>query len=161
MIRPITADDATAVVDLAVASELFPAEEAGIVRTMMAEYFGRTRDKGHLCVLDDGTDEADEGGPFGVAYYEPAVATDRTWYLTMIGVRLDRQRRGFGSTLLTYVEDSLAEQGQRLLLVETSGLPAFERARGFYRRCGYDEEARVRDYYGPGDDMVLFRKAIA
>lgn len=45
-------------------------------------------------------------------------------------------------------------------MIETSALPAFARARAFYLACGYDEEARVRDYFENGDDMVLLRKTL-
>ena len=46
-------------------------------------------------------------------------------------------------------------------LAVDSGLPTFGRARASYERCGYEQEARVRDYYEPGDDVILFRKALA
>ena len=45
-------------------------------------------------------------------------------------------------------------------LVETSGLPEFERARAFYRKCGYEEEARIREFYNAGEDKIVFRKAL-
>jgi hypothetical protein len=47
-----------------------------------------------------------------------------------------------------------------LLLVETSSGSGFAPARAFYRTCGNDEEARVRDSFEDGDDMVLFRKSL-
>lgn len=43
----------------------------------------------------------------------------------------------------------------------TSGLASFERTRAFYRKCGYDEEARIRDFYRAGDDKIVYRKALA
>lgn len=49
----------------------------------------------------------------------------------------------------------------RLLLVETSALPAFEGTRAFYRRLGYEEEARIRGFYAAGEDKVVYRKALA
>ena len=48
-----------------------------------------------------------------------------------------------------------------MLIVETSSLARFETAREFYRRHGYDEEARIRDFYGPGDDKVVFWKSFS
>lgn len=144
-------------VSLAVAADLFPPEDSVILETLMADYFAREHDRGHACVLD--TDDT-SGEPLAVAYWQPAAATDRSWYLTMIGVRRDRHRQGRGAALLQHVEQQLHADGQRLLLVETSSTPAFERARSFYRSRGYVEEARVRDYYEPGDDMVLFRKVL-
>ena len=62
--------------------------------------------------------------------------------------------------MLRYVEQTLTARGERLLLVETSGLANFERTRAFYRKCGYDEEARIRDFYKAGDDKVVYRKAL-
>jgi hypothetical protein len=35
-----------------------------------------------------------------------------------------------------------------------------EKTRAFYLKCGYDLEARIRDYYTEGDDKVTFRKAL-
>lgn len=155
MFRPIAPSDTAAVLALVVAAELFTVEEAGVVDTMLTEYFAGREAEGHTCVVDDV-----DGGLLAVAYYEPVTATDRTWELTMIGVRQDLHRQGRGATLLQHVEDDLRSRGQRLLVIETSALPAFTRARAFYLARGYDEEARVRDYFEDGDDMVLFRKAL-
>jgi ribosomal protein S18 acetylase RimI-like enzyme len=155
VIRPVTRPDTAAVVALTVASELFTPEESSVVETMLKEYFGGREAEGHTCVVS----EAD-GELLAVAYYEPVTATDRTWELTMIGVRPDRHRQGHGTELLRHVEEDLRSRDQRLLVVETSALPAFARARAFYLARGYDEEARVRDYFQAGDDMVLFRKAL-
>jgi ribosomal protein S18 acetylase RimI-like enzyme len=155
MIRPITQDDSAAVITLSVESGLFPPNETDIVDNMLNDYFGGNRDHGHMCFIDE------ENVPLAVAYAEPAPAADRTWYLTMIGVRRDAQGQGRGGALLRHIEAALQATGQRLLLVETSGLPTFERTRAFYAKCGYEQEARVRDYYEAGDDMILFRKTIS
>jgi ribosomal protein S18 acetylase RimI-like enzyme len=154
LIRVITPQDSAAVSALAVASGLFPSDAIGFLDKMMSDYFGGNRDAGHVCVIDV------EDEPLGVAYYQPALATDRTWYLTMIAVRRDKQGQGYGAGLIAYVEKALQESGQRLLLVETSGLEDFALTRTFYTTCGYEQEARVRDYYAAGEDMVLFRKVL-
>jgi GNAT superfamily N-acetyltransferase len=72
----------------------------------------------------------------------------------------DHQAGGRGTALLRHVERVLAERGERLLLVETSGLPEFERTRAFYLKNGYDEEARIREFWKAGDDKFVFRKAL-
>ncbi|MCW6511298.1 GNAT family N-acetyltransferase [Lichenifustis flavocetrariae] len=78
----------------------------------------------------------------------------------LIAVHPDRQGQGRGTALLRHVERVLAARGQRVLLVETSALPAFERTRAFYRQSGYGEEARIRDFYQAGEDKIVFRKAL-
>lgn len=156
MIRPATAYDVSAITEIAVDSTLFTADDVETVSTMMTEYFGRRTPHSDRCVV------ADTGaGPQAVAYFQPAEATDRTWYLTMIAVRRCRQRTGLGAALMQHVEGTLRRGGERLMLVETSGTTTFDGTRAFYRRLGYAEEARVRDYYADGDDMVVLRKALS
>ncbi len=155
MIRSLHPADVPAAVALAVASDLFPPEEAGVVETLLGGFVAGRADEGHTCLVDD-----EDGELRAIAYYEPVAATDRAWELLMIGVHRDRQRQGLGARLLGRVEDDLRGRGQRLLLVQTSADPAFDRARAFYAALGYDEEARVRDYFADGDDMVLFRRAL-
>ncbi|MGG6268636.1 hypothetical protein ACQ4M3_37730 [Leptolyngbya sp. AN03gr2] len=48
----------------------------------------------------------------------------------------------------------------QLGLVETSGTDDFEYVRAFYRKNGYDEEARIREFYCAGADKIIFRKAL-
>lgn len=121
---------------------------------MMAAYLNNGPD-GDQCWLTD-----DDGSPVGVAYYAPERLTEGAWNLYLIAIHPDRQGQGRGAALLRYVEDALAARGERILLVETSGVPEFEYQRAFYRKCGYEEEARIRDFYKAGDDKVIFRKQV-
>jgi ribosomal protein S18 acetylase RimI-like enzyme len=154
MIRPITRADAPSVIALAISSGMFPEEETEFLDKMMADYFDSKIAEGHVFLIKE------EDQPLGVAYYAPEIATDRTWNLLMIAVRGDCQSQGHGTALIQHVEQILRNDGQRMLLVETSGLPAFEPARAFYTKCGYECEARIRDYYGTGDDKIVFRKLL-
>lgn len=94
------------------------------------------------------------------AYCAPERLTSGTWNMLMIAVDPAAQGQGVGAAIMNHVERLLTGRGERMLLVETSGLPDFERVRRFYRGIGYGEEARIRDYYQRGDDKVVFRKAL-
>ncbi|MBA4063604.1 MAG: GNAT family N-acetyltransferase [Isosphaera sp.] len=155
VIRPTTPDDTAAILALAVATGLAPPDATDELRDVLASHFAGTLGRDHTWVTDD------DGGPVGVAYFAPERLTEGTWNLYMIAVRPDLQGRGRGAALLRHAEETLAARGERLLLVDTSGLPEFERTRAFYRKCGYDEEARVREFWKAGDDKVVFRKALA
>lgn len=102
----------------------------------------------------------DPGRPAAVAYHVPERMTDGTYNLLLIAVHPELHGQGVGAALMRRVESDLAARGARVLLVETSGLPAFERTRRFYRHIGYDEEARIREFYAAGEDKVVFRKAL-
>jgi ribosomal protein S18 acetylase RimI-like enzyme len=101
--------------------------------------------------------------PVAVAYAALERMTSGTWNLYLIAVHPAYQRWGIGAALIHDVEGVLAARGARVLLVETSGPPAFARSRAFYRANGYEEEARIRDFYAAGEDKVVFRnrKALA
>lgn len=154
MIRPTIPDDKAALIALADATGLFQPNELEILDAMLTDYFSGNSDSDRFWITDD------DNGPVGVAYYAPEPMTNGVWNLYLIAVRPDRQGQGRGTALLRYVEQMLTARGERLLLVETSGLPSFERTRAFYRKCGYDEEARIRDFYKAGDDKIVFRKAL-
>lgn len=87
--------------------------------------------------------------------------TEGTWNLYLRAVHPDRQGQGHGTLLLRHVEQELRARGERVLLVETSGLPNFERTRAFYRKCGFEPEACIRDFYKAGEDKIIFRKALS
>lgn len=154
MIRPITPDDTAALLALA-GSVCFQPHELEELAEVLANYFGGNIDRDHFWITDD-----DGNGPVGVAYYAPEPMTEGTWNLYLIAVRPDCQGQGHGTALLRHVEQMLTARGERVLLVETSGLPSFERTRAFYRKCGYEEEARIRDFYKAGDDKIVYRKAL-
>ncbi|HBB33321.1 MAG TPA: GNAT family N-acetyltransferase [Cyanobacteria bacterium UBA8803] len=154
MIRPTMPDDTAALIDLANATGLFPPSGLELLRQMLTDSLGRNSDTEPFWITDD------DNGLVGVAYCEPERMTDRTWNLQLIAIHPNRQGQGRGAKLLGYIEQALMMRGGRMLLVETSGLPDFERTRRFYVKCGYEEEACIRDFYATGDDKVVFRKVL-
>lgn len=103
--------------------------------------------------------EDDSGQVVGFCYYRPEPFAEGTWNLLAIGLRTEKQNRGYGSLLISAVELSLSTE--RVLIVETSGLEDFDATRKFYDKCGYDREATIRDYWADGDDKVIFRKSLS
>lgn len=103
---------------------------------------------------------ADDGEPVGVAYCAPEPVTDGTWNLLMLWTRRDRNGQGHGSALVSHVENILNERSVRLLIVETSSLPDFAGARAFYDKCGFTEEARIRNFFAAGDDKIVYTKSL-
>ena len=149
-IRPLVRGDLPCVARLVDANAMFPSE---MLEGMTAAYFGGESETQRWIVADTGTVSA-------VAYTVPEPLTEGTWNTLLICVDPEAHGQGIGSALMRHIEDELRGQGARVLLVETSGTPGFERTRGFYDMLGYDREARIRDYYSVGDDKVIFRKAL-
>ena len=93
-------------------------------------------------------------------FCEPERMTDGTWNLLAIGVEPAEQGRGHGARMIAHLERLLKERGQRILIVETMGTPELARTREFYLKNGYTEEARIREFYEPGADKVIYWKSV-
>jgi GNAT superfamily N-acetyltransferase len=146
-IRPLRRDDLANAQAVIAAVDLFP---AGMLPEMAAPWLDGAAEALWL-VADDGR---------GLAYAAPEQLTDGTWNLLLLAVDPAQQGQGLGRRLVTAVEERLRAIGARLLLIETSGQPGFAGQRRFYTRLGYRREARIRDYYRPGDDKVIFTKTL-
>ena len=133
---------------------LFDADGMAEIESLLSAYTERTMDDRDTWIVQD------DGAIRGVAYVAPERMTDRAWNLYLIAVAQNVRGSGRGSALLRYVEDRLTARGERLLLVETSGLEEFAKTRAFYRKNGYSEEARIREFYAAGEDKVVFTKVL-
>ena len=52
------------------------------------------------------------------------------------------------------------EEVARNVIVETFSTGQYEATRKFYSSLGFEEEARIRDFYGPDDNKVVFWKSL-
>ncbi len=154
MIRFTTPEDTDAILALAEATGLFEADQIEELAQMLDQYFNRGITSPDIWLTDE------DSKPVGVAYVAPERMTHGTWNLYLIAIHPDHQKQGRGAALLRSVEQMLTERGERVLLVETSGTDDFEYVRQFYRKSGYEEEARIRDFYVDGVDKVIFRKPL-
>ncbi len=100
------------------------------------------------------------GRPLGYACFGPHPLTEGTFDLYWIAVDQQARGQGIGHALLRRVEEEIRARRGRMLLVETSGTPAYAPARRLYESCGYRYEAVVHDFYALGDDLIVFGKPI-
>jgi ribosomal protein S18 acetylase RimI-like enzyme len=96
----------------------------------------------------------------GVLAYGETPMTVGTYDLYWIASDPERRRQGIGAALVQAMEADLRRRGARLVRIETSGTPAYDPTRSFYHRFGFGETARLRDFYRPGDDLVIFTKRL-
>jgi GNAT superfamily N-acetyltransferase len=155
MIRPAEPHDIPAFLSLAESTGVFKPLEIETLREVLDAYFESEAHDGHVCVAFDAG-----ARPSGFAYYAPTPMTDRTWELWWIVVGKSEQAHGIGSRLLERAESDIRERRGRILLIETSALPHYAATRQFYLKRGYEQEARVRDYYSDGDDLTVYRKRL-
>ena len=102
----------------------------------------------------------DEGKPVSVGYCAPERLTDGTYNLYAIAVHKNQQGNGIGQKMMEYIENELRKNGNRILIVETSGKPEFVLTREFYIKCKYVEQAVIPEFYEEGDDKIVFWKKL-
>ena len=100
------------------------------------------------------------GVPVGWACYGPTPCTVGTFDLYWLAVHPEFQRHGIGGAMLRVAEDGMRARNARLTVVETSGTDRYGKTRRFYRGQGYQESARIPEFYATGDDKVICTKRL-
>ncbi len=150
-IRPARAEDAVRIREIAAGTEMFRPDELDWFGAMIATQLA---EPGKAIWRVAGP------GPDGAAYAEPEPMAEGIWNMRFIGVAPAARRTGLARALIGEIEAAVREAGARMLIIETSSQPAFASARALYLALAYEEEARLRDWYGPNDAKVVFRKLV-
>jgi ribosomal protein S18 acetylase RimI-like enzyme len=154
--EPVAPSDRSQLLAIAVATGLFTADEAdGLLGGVLDQLANNSLPAGHsalLCRTSPGS------AAVGWTYFAPDPHADGVWNVWWLGVEPGAHGTGAGALLLRQAEAQAAAGGGRLVIVETSAKDAQARARRFYAKEGYAECGRVPDFYGDGDDKVIFAR---
>jgi ribosomal protein S18 acetylase RimI-like enzyme len=101
-----------------------------------------------------------DGKLVGYVCYGPTPMTEGTYDLYWIASDPTVRGQGVGASLIAGMEGDLRRLKARLIRVETSATEAYGPTRGFYASMKYMEEARIRDFYKVGDDLIMLTKRI-
>ena len=101
-----------------------------------------------------------DGALLGYTCFGPVPGTRSGWDLYWIAVRQDVQGQHLGRDLLEITERTVQAAGGTRLYAETSSRAQYEPTRTFYLRRGYTVAAQLPEFYGPGDDKLVFSKLI-
>ena len=155
MIRPALPTDTPGLLEMATATGVFKPFEVDTLKEVLDDYHSHGADDGHRCfVLEE------NAAQLGFEYHSAEPMTEGTWTLWWIVVKAHTQGKGIGGRLIQWAEHDAKALGARVIFLQTSGLPHSELTRKFYLKQGYDQEARLRDFYAQGDDQIVFRKAL-
>jgi GNAT superfamily N-acetyltransferase len=96
--------------------------------------------------------------PIGYVCYGKAALACGVYDIYWILVGPEDRGKGVGKRLVQDTESLLRKEGARMLVVETSGLPSYESVRSFYLSNGFKQEARIRGFFKPDDDKIIYIK---
>ena len=149
-------EDAPAVEALIRRTGIFNESEIAIARELVDENLAKGEaGSGYYFLFADGGRGID-----GYACLGPVPGAHRRFELYWIAVDPDARRLGLGRRLQHAAEDMARGMGAVYLVAETSTLPVYAPARGFYLSGGFELIAEVPDWHDEGDGMAIFRKRL-
>jgi len=153
-IRPITKNDRPAVLEVVHLTGVFTPEEERVAAELIDVCLTKPGQTDYITVVI----ENDTGAVVGYVCYGSRPMTEGVVDLYWMAVHPGKHRQGFGKALIQWLENDVREKQGRLIVIETSARDKYVTTRNFYQRLGYVENARIRDFYRPGDDLVMYCK---
>lgn len=136
-------------------SGFFSAEEVAMAVGLVEERLAKEVASGYHFLFAQQGDTV-----VGFACYGPIPGTESSWDLYWIVVEEKKRGHGLGRKLQAEVEQRTALFGGKRLYIWTSSRDQYFPTRRFYERVGYTKEVTLRDYYKPGEHLVIYVKAI-
>ena len=155
-IRSLVLKDRAKLHSMLIDSRAFTSEEIDVAMELIDIVLKYESQKDYKidCMVDD------QDQPLGYICYGPTPITQGTLDLYWILVDPNFQGQGIGSKLLDFLEEVVREKEGRMILADTSTMPQYEKTKNFYLQNGFQEVARVPDYYYPGNDRITFCKRL-
>jgi len=155
-IRPLISKDRDRLRRMVIETGVFTDEEVGVAMELIDLVLGNEPQKDYriVCAVDD------QDQPLGYICYGPVPMTQGTFDLYWIVIDPGVQGQKIGSKLLDYLEEEVRGLKGRMILADTSSIPSYEKAHGFYLKKGFQEVARISDYYWEGNDRITYCKKL-
>jgi len=96
----------------------------------------------------------------GYSCFGPIACTKSSFDMYWIAVAGEARGKGLGTKLIEASEAAIRAMGGSRIYVETSSRALYDPTRAFYLARGYVEEAKLVDFYGPGDAKVIYVKVV-
>lgn len=133
----------------------FTSEEVGVAEELLAASIEDPEGSGYYSLVAE-----DDGEVAGYLCFGPTPMTQSTYDLYWIAVDPSRQGRGLGRALYAAMAERLRAGGGAQVRIETSSRELYAATGGFYERLGFKVDGRLGDFYGPGDDLLIFYRRV-
>lgn len=151
------AQDKAAVLGLVRATGFFTPAEVAVAEELIDIYLERPDQTDYdVVVVEDEVAEA--ATPVGYMTWGPTPLAEDAYDLYWMAVAPSQQGKGRGKELVRWLEAEVGRRNGRIIVIETSSQPKYRGTRQFYIDLGYNEVARIPDFYRAGDDRVIYAK---
>ena len=148
-------EDRDLVRDIVASTGVFSPVEIDVAVELVDERLAHGLPSGYYFIF------AERGGKtLGYACYGPICLTESSYDLFWIAVEKSCQGQKIGQLLLAKSEEHIRAEGGGISISKPRTAPNIcPRARSICR-SGYQREALLKDFYGPGDDKVIYSKKV-
>ena len=156
-IRLLTRKDKAGLLSLLIKTKAFTSKEIDVAMELIDIVLRDKNQKDYKihCAVND------QDKLLGYICDGPSPMTEGTFDLYWIAVDPEFQDRGVGSHLMDFLEGEVMRMHGRIILADTSSIAQYEKTQKFYLKKGFQEVARIPDYYYPGNDRITFCKRLA
>ncbi len=153
--RPMVRADKPAIMQILRNIPEFKPAEVAVAEEVLDSYLRDPSGSGYYVLVA-------EAGPSIAGYvcYGPTPLTEGTWDMYWLAVAPQEQGQGVGSLLLSLAEQEIKKGQGRMIVIETSSKPEYEKTRRFHHSHGYDLACQIPDFYAPGDDKLILLKRL-
>jgi len=160
IIRPLVAADRSGVFRILENAGNFTPEEVATALELIDEWLELGEHSGYLTYVLESQSEA-VSEVLAYVCFGPTPLTESTYDLYWIAVDKSKHRGGVGKRLLKFAEEEIVRRGGKMLLVETSSQETYGGTIQFYEKTGYVLVGKIKEYYKPGDDKLIFMKKLS
>lgn len=159
-VRAGSASDRAAIARCLGSDATFRADEIAVALELVDGALEGDPDYALVVATEGERGAAGADGVLGYACFGPTPMTRAAWDLYWIVVAAEARGRRVGRALLAAVETTIRARGGAHVRIETGSSEVHAAARALYARAGYPEVARLVDFYAPGDEMIVYYKAL-
>ncbi len=152
-IRRMRPADRPALLRLLRETQAFRPDEIEVAREVMDDALNAGLDRRFQSFVAE-----TQGAIAGWICWGPTYCALGTYDIYWLAAARSLQGRGIGTALMEHAERAIRALDGRIAVVETNGRPQYAATRGFYMARGYIESARLKDFYAPGDDKLIYIK---
>ncbi len=154
MIRPMQGCDKPIAMKILRETGFFTSSEIKVAEELVDVYLNDPDQKDYKIIVSEDTNHQ----VVGFMIYGPTPLTRGVMDLYWIAVAPEAQKQGFGKKMIHWLEQQMEENNGKLLIIETSSKEQYERTRRFYQSQNFIESVRVKDFYRPNDDRIVYVK---
>jgi ribosomal protein S18 acetylase RimI-like enzyme len=155
-IRPFVKEDIAPLKEILLATRVFRNEEIEVAVELMEIVLEEPHQVDYIMF----TSVDDNNSVQGYYCVGPTPMTETSYDLYWIAVDPKRYGTGVSKELVEHCDAFVRSRSGNKIIAETSSQASYDRTRAFYVKHGFAEEARIKNYYSIGDDMVIFTKQL-